>query len=516
MRKKRSLFLSVFFVCLIASSFLVQVALAADTSDYVDNNTSDVDSHADHGTQSSFAAEQSAPDSSFDTLTEAATASPTFTQVFNSGFQESPWNDKWNAAAGTWIQGTSAAPGAPWAPHSGSNMAYCSATTDGYIYSDPVDCSDATSIGVVFWYMDDDLDGGTDFDFWAYDGASWDSIVQLNPANEDQWYSYTWNTTDSQYFDATFSIRFGATPESNENAFIDDIVIEKISGAYNYELNLEGQWTTADYDESNEILCIYAGVSSNTNGEALMADVWNGGSWVTVIADLGDSQWNNVSVSSYLTSGTLTMRFMCDTESGDNSLSTWQIDSVLLHTYSSGVFNKAASLSISMSLSSTRNIHVHRSGSLVLDWAGAVSRTLRFPRSGSLSIDLALSSSRRIIVTRGVSLILDWAVSASRGLSYSRVASLVLDWAGSASRTKGAFRTGTLAITMALSSSMNFGVTRIVSLIMDFSLSRILPAGAPPSAGDFTDPGDLAEIAVISLILIPMGILLLAVLVRRR
>jgi len=44
-----------------------------DTSDFVDNNTSDVDSSADKGTHSNFSAQQAGPDSIYDTLTEENT-----------------------------------------------------------------------------------------------------------------------------------------------------------------------------------------------------------------------------------------------------------------------------------------------------------------------------------------------------------------------------------------------------------------------------------------------------------
>ena len=46
-----------------------------DTSDFVDNNTSDVDSSADKGTHSNFSAQQTGPNSVYDTLTEGNSGS---------------------------------------------------------------------------------------------------------------------------------------------------------------------------------------------------------------------------------------------------------------------------------------------------------------------------------------------------------------------------------------------------------------------------------------------------------
>src|SRR3990170_5452996 len=88
------------FITILLISFVVVPALAADTENYVDNNTSDVDSFPDDGTESSFAAEQSAPDSSFDTLTEAATSSPSNTTMLNDGFEVGTTNWDGNGGSG--------------------------------------------------------------------------------------------------------------------------------------------------------------------------------------------------------------------------------------------------------------------------------------------------------------------------------------------------------------------------------------------------------------------------------
>jgi hypothetical protein len=101
----------------------------------------------------------------------------------------------------------------------------------------------------------------------------------------------------------------------------------------NYQLDLEVQWTSVDYNQQNEYLCIKTGT---LNGESLKVDVWTGSSWVNVIASLSANQWNNVSVSDYVTSSTFTIRFVGATESGDTVQSSWQIDSALLHLWTSG------------------------------------------------------------------------------------------------------------------------------------------------------------------------------------
>ena len=62
----------------------------------------------------------------------------------------------------------------------------------------------------------------------------------------------------------------------------------------------------------------------------LGVDVWDGSSWHNVIAALS-SGWNNVSVSSYLTSSSLAIRFIYP--STDLVQASWSIDVALLHSW---------------------------------------------------------------------------------------------------------------------------------------------------------------------------------------
>ena len=66
--------------------------------------------------------------------------------------------------------------------------------------------------------------------------------------------------------------------------------------------------------------------------ENIRVDVWSGTAWQNLFTDL-TSGWNNASVSSYLTSSTFTIRFKGSIETGDKTQDTWNIDAVLLHTW---------------------------------------------------------------------------------------------------------------------------------------------------------------------------------------
>jgi len=97
----------------------------------------------------------------------------------------------------------------------------------------------------------------------------------------------------------------------------------------NYELDIEVQWTSVDYDETSEYLCMYG---SSMGSENVTVDAWNGSAWKNLFTDLS-SGWNNVSVSSYLTSSNFTVRFKGGNETNDVTQDSWNIDATLLHTW---------------------------------------------------------------------------------------------------------------------------------------------------------------------------------------
>ncbi len=97
----------------------------------------------------------------------------------------------------------------------------------------------------------------------------------------------------------------------------------------NYELDYEFQWTSVDYNQANEWLCIYGGAMG---AETIRVDVWNGSAWNNVRDNLS-SGWNNVSISSYLVSSNFTIRFKGGSEIGDLVQDSWNIDVSLLHLW---------------------------------------------------------------------------------------------------------------------------------------------------------------------------------------
>jgi flagellin-like protein len=144
-------------------------------------------------------------------------------------------------------------------------------------------------------------------------------------------------TTNPTYFrDATGNWKLKITGVKTTTTQFDckvDLVEYKATSGNNYMLDLEAQWTNAPHDETDEYLCIYTGTLDAS--ERLDVDVRYGSNWVSVFNQtnqLQPNQWNNVTVSNYLTGSTFTIRFKGSSETGDKIQSSWNIDCTLLYT----------------------------------------------------------------------------------------------------------------------------------------------------------------------------------------
>jgi len=127
---------------------------------------------------------------------------------------------------------------------------------------------------------------------------------------------------------ASFKVRLLMDPAEEKRQEISEVQFN-VTDADKYKLDLEVQWTTADFDEANEELCIYGRTMGSEN---ITVDVWNGTAWKNLFTGLS-SGWNNVSVSSYLNSSTFTIRFKGGNETSDTTQDSWNIDATLLHVW---------------------------------------------------------------------------------------------------------------------------------------------------------------------------------------
>jgi hypothetical protein len=299
------------------------------SADYVDLNNSDLDSSADKGAQSNFAAQQSAPDSIYDTLTEVNTGGGLLNVTLISGESfEGTWppTDWSESSSSNWnAENNRAHAGTYSADFDGSGYG-----ASGYLYTPVLDCSNAEAIYVDFWFYDEGCEND-EFRLYYYDGANWDPIVQLGAYTENAWVHYQQKITLSEYLVSNFQIRFRAYDvEDGEHAYVDLVTVKKEVDTASYQLDLEEQFTNVNYTDPNQDLCIKAG---SLGSENLLVDAWdtNTGLWVNVATLSGlVNDWKNVSISSYLTSSAFTIRFRGSSEGSDSVQDSWQIDSVLL------------------------------------------------------------------------------------------------------------------------------------------------------------------------------------------
>lgn len=296
------------------TSALVNVAAPVSTYDFVDNNTSDVDSSADKGTHSNFTAQQYGPDSIYDTLTEE-----------NIGAEET--NPKYAVTAST-----SEITGAPDGSYA---TVYKGGTCEVIDYEGGTGTIQQVYFNITYYGT---VSGTL---AWAYqlDGGGWNNIEDLPEGGSSEGpltraynatslrVSWTWdnlNTTDIQFQNND--------DKGPEDAYVNAIYVTVVTSSPNFELDLEVQWTNANYTRTNEELCIKTGT---TDAEDLKVYVWNstGSSWHLVFSDLTASSWNNVSVTSYLVEPNFTVRFLGGTETGDTNQESWDIDATLLHVW---------------------------------------------------------------------------------------------------------------------------------------------------------------------------------------
>jgi hypothetical protein len=292
-----------------------------DVEDYVDNNTWDEDGIADKGTHSNFTAQQYGPDLVNDTLTEENTGNSEWLDcnAFDATY------DGWDTKIGS----------SPYVDAQDQPTNYIGekntvAAEIGWFDFPNTSLTGTLNVNISIYCNNDDGTG----DDWAdvivdYTGSGAGTDV----GNVAQHIGWQYDTIDlgSRSVSEVNNLRVRFTYQSsapNDDVRIDHVRIG-VKDSDNYELDLEVQWTSVDYDESNEFLCIYGGSIGTEN---ITVDVWNGSDWENLHSDL-DSGWKNVSVSSYLDSSNFTIRFKGGNETSDTTQTTWDIDAALLHVW---------------------------------------------------------------------------------------------------------------------------------------------------------------------------------------
>lgn len=144
----------------------------------------------------------------------------------------------------------------------------------------------------------------------TYESSSGSGTCAIGAASRDY--------TSSSDNPGSFSI-------SSEQWEAATVAVYPVSLTDDYELDFEYQWTSADFDETNEKVCIYVETASQS-GENLVAYEWNGVAWQS-LGTLSSNGWNNFTTSC-LTGSTYTINIRDQDKSDDVSQSTWNIDCI--------------------------------------------------------------------------------------------------------------------------------------------------------------------------------------------
>jgi len=364
-----------------------KVNVEAPLFDYVDSNDSNVDSSADKGQHSNFTAQQAGSDSMYDTLTEKNTGEITKVGTDTSG----TGNNLTLSFSHTLVSGTNRIIIVAIGIENGDTVDVSNMTYGGTTMTLAVERITGTSgfrcLSEIWYILENDLpsDGSQTVEVncsgtpntleingfcseytgvtqgapEATNGASQfsgNTISNTISPSDDAWVisiagsgnagSFTHGqgqveVLDFQDASSTFAVAElrGASGETSLDSTYSGTVnrLCRVAASWikqpRYELDLEVQWTNTDYTRTNEELCIKTGTFSSS--ENIKVRVWNntGSSWHWVM-NLTANQWNNASITSYLTSNTFTIQFLGGTDTSDSIENSWNIDATLLHVWS--------------------------------------------------------------------------------------------------------------------------------------------------------------------------------------
>jgi hypothetical protein len=93
--------------------------------------------------------------------------------------------------------------------------------------------------------------------------------------------------------------------------------------------------------------------------ETIQVDVWNGSTWQSIFNKLTNG-WNNETLSSYLTSSNLTLRFVGSNETNDTVQDSWSIDAALVHVWTTGVMTLDCLLRVNNTVADSWQIRLMR------------------------------------------------------------------------------------------------------------------------------------------------------------
>jgi len=179
----------------------------------------------------------------------------TNTTMINDSFENGNFNLWTDNGVTDWTLGTTRAVSPTHSAEAGS------ASND--LLSDDMDMSDASAIYISFSYWNTAIDANDDVILYYWDGAAYDSIIELGIQTEGQWNSFSVAITDAQYFDNGFHVYIeGTSIDAGETLQIDDVLIVKQSNS-NVAPTITNITSSHSTIKGGNTLTIYANTSEH-------------------------------------------------------------------------------------------------------------------------------------------------------------------------------------------------------------------------------------------------------------
>jgi len=292
----------------------------SSVEDYVDNNTSNVDSITNKGTHSNFTAQQYAPDSVYDTLIEENTSAELGVLDLYVNTDDENKTDWSRAGTNPYLDAIDY--NASHVYVSGNNL-----FAGDFGFADSGKSTETiNNVTVQLYARQSQVDNPLEVFVW--NGSVWASLGLRGTPSSWHWMNWTATAILDSWAKIDGAKIYIRTRVASGTYEVDCARLQVNYAPTNYELDLEVQWIAVDPNQVNEELCIYPGTLGNEN---LGIDYWNGSGWTSLFSNLTANSWNNASVS--LSGTTFTIRFKGSTETSDATQDTWDIDAVLLHMW---------------------------------------------------------------------------------------------------------------------------------------------------------------------------------------
>jgi hypothetical protein len=427
---------------------IITYTYSAPAEDYVDLDSSNVDSSADIGTSSSFAA-QKATDRTNDTLTEANTNTATTTQYWVDGFDSTTtgWTTGGSSPYLSTVEGTNII-----------STATNGAVEKWFTFADTTKVT-VNSVRLCVYAKTAGNDG---FSLYLYDGSATKTVVTNQALSGSYaWWNYTITTdfsTTTKINAAKLEVDYWYT--GGKTTTTVDAALISVTGVdtNNYKLDLEFQFTNVNYTRTNEQLCIKTGPFNGGSAENIKLYWWATGNstWVLKDAAMDASAWNNYTVA--LTAATFTIRVIGATETTDTVQNTWKIDGNLLHTWeTSGALQVGAA-------------------TITLTFAKSAARLMAFSKTDTITFTFGKAGAKLIEVGKPAAKAFTITDSAGRVLEAPRAGAQTLTFTSAAARLGAWLRVDTIAFTLGKAASKSFeaSIAAAQALVFTSSAARLM------------------------------------------